>query len=364
MPKKSAGSSEIQEKKGIGQLFESFETDTSQGLKEEKVKKVEKEEKEKKPKKAADVSVEKKVNKRKSEEKKIIEEPEESKPEKKKKKVEKEEVVEEEEEQEDEDKEDEEDGDEEEVDIDFDLKEIVDTDFHPLKSLLKNYLADALFDSSGFIDLILAQNVIGSTIKVDQDEAVTLGLITMLSLSHHKKQECVKQFISYITSHCPQQHKKKLDKVLDEKKVGLLVNERMVNVPLELAPPLHQILYDDIEKAKKDSPAEFTVDYLIMLSKSCSLTEEAEEALVQETLGKKAKKSNSESDNRQRFHLKAEDELYIKAADFSFDFLLPSTAEGEDQPLMNGDAQVYRHIIVIPYKKAVSVSQTISALIE
>ena len=59
--------------------------------------------------------------------------------------------------------------------------------------------------------------------------------------------------------------------ILQTKNVGLLVNERLVNMPLTIAPDLHEQLPEDLkftmEQDDIKDPKEFKYDYLLVLTK-------------------------------------------------------------------------------------------------
>lgn len=61
-------------------------------------------------------------------------------------------------------------------------------DFHGLKALLRQLLdVDAqLFDLSALTDLILAQPLLGSTVKVEGNETDPYAFLTVLNLHEHK----------------------------------------------------------------------------------------------------------------------------------------------------------------------------------
>ena len=63
-----------------------------------------------------------------------------------------------------------------------------DIDFHGLKTLLRQLLdVDAqLFDLSALADLILAQPLLGSTVKVDGNETDPYAFLTVINLHEHK----------------------------------------------------------------------------------------------------------------------------------------------------------------------------------
>jgi len=53
--------------------------------------------------------------------------------------------------------------------------------------------------------------------------------------------------------------------------VGLLLNERMINLPYVLVPQLHETLPDDIKFTKKqddiEDPREFDYQYILVISR-------------------------------------------------------------------------------------------------
>ena len=63
-----------------------------------------------------------------------------------------------------------------------------DIDFHGLKTLLRQLLdVDAqLFELSALVDLILAQPLLGSTVKVDGNETDPYAFLTIINLHEHK----------------------------------------------------------------------------------------------------------------------------------------------------------------------------------
>ena len=64
----------------------------------------------------------------------------------------------------------------------------LENDFHGIKTLLRQLLdADApSFDLSALTDLILAQPLLGSTVKVDGNETDPWAFLTVLNLQEHK----------------------------------------------------------------------------------------------------------------------------------------------------------------------------------
>jgi len=63
-----------------------------------------------------------------------------------------------------------------------------DVDFHGLKTLLRQLLdVDAqLLDMSALVDLILAQPLLGSTVKVDGNETDPYAFLSVINLREHR----------------------------------------------------------------------------------------------------------------------------------------------------------------------------------
>ena len=75
------------------------------------------------------------------------------------------------------------------LDVDFEwFDPQPEVDFHGLKTLLRQLFdVDAqLLDMSALVDLILAQPLLGSTVKVDGNETDPYAFLTVINLHEHK----------------------------------------------------------------------------------------------------------------------------------------------------------------------------------
>lgn len=74
------------------------------------------------------------------------------------------------------------------VNVDFEWFDPQPIDFHGLKILLRQLFdSDAqIFDMSALSDMILAQPLLGSTVKVDGNESDPYAFLTVLNLQEHK----------------------------------------------------------------------------------------------------------------------------------------------------------------------------------
>ncbi|KAI1498681.1 p21-C-terminal region-binding protein-domain-containing protein [Biscogniauxia marginata] len=155
------------------------------------------------------------------------------------------------------------------VNVDFEWFNFNDKiDFHGLKALLRQLLDvdKDLFDISALADLILSQPTIGSTVKTDGEEADPYAFITAINLQEHKDKKPVIQLTQYINEKAKaNQALAPVSSLLSSgKHIGLVLAERLINVPSEIAPPMYGMLIDEVEAAVEDKePYEFS-HYLIV----------------------------------------------------------------------------------------------------
>jgi len=177
--------------------------------------------------------------------------------------------------QQDEEMEDEELGENDrEIQVDFEGQNPCEEDFNGIKSLLNQLLLKAHVDQSKLADLIIKQSHIGSVLKQclddenpdsDDDETDEVyGISTIINLTHHQNEECVKQ----LQQHLVTKSDGKLDAIFKNPKnqVAFLLNERFINIPPQVSVPLMENLSTEMDQAnKKGEPFNFT--HMILISK-------------------------------------------------------------------------------------------------
>jgi protein BCP1 len=197
-----------------------------------------------------------------------------------------------------------------------------EVDFHGVKSLLRQLLdVDAnLINMSALSDLILSQNTIGSTIKVDGKAMDAYAMLTVLNMHEHRENEPMKQLTQYITDKARTNEALSAipELIKSGKQVGLVLSERLINMPSEIAPPLYSMLVEEVEAAVEDKePYDFS--HYLILSKTY---QEVESTINVEERKKKKSKADAST-----WYFHVEDEALQKhaAAHGSFAF----TNEGE-----------------------------------
>ncbi|KAJ2518619.1 Mss4p nuclear export [Coemansia sp. RSA 1939] len=165
------------------------------------------------------------------------------------------------------------------VDVDFEFFEPSEIDFHGLKSLLTSAFGDDAqdFDISGLADLVLEQSEVGSTVKTDGEASDPYGIFTVLSLNRNNDVPVVRQIKDYLLKKAEKTRAGAYGRLADilntpDNHVGLLISERVVNVPPQVIAPMLRMLVDEMEGA--DSVDEtYSFDYFLLL---CPLYKETE----------------------------------------------------------------------------------------
>jgi protein BCP1 len=182
-------------------------------------------------------------------------------------------------------------------------------DFHGVKSLLRQLLdVDAsLFDISGLAEVILSQPTIGSTVKVDEKAADPYAMLTALNLQEHRAKKPVADLIQYLGDKAKTTESlASIPELLASgKHIGLVISERLINMPSEISPPMYGMLIDEIEAAVEDhEPYEFS--HYLILSKTYHE--------VESTIGIEERKKKKGKADPSMFYFHPEDEVLQKHA--------------------------------------------------
>lgn len=177
---------------------------------------------------------------------------------------------------------------------------------------------------SALTDVILAQNTIGSTVKVDSKANDAYAFLTALNLREQRnKAPVVADLVQYLSSKATQSQSEALAKavpqVLAEAHVGLVLGERLINMPPEISPPMYSMLVDEVEAAVEDNePYDFT--HYLIISRTYN-----EVASILDNESQKRKKAREEAP---MFYFHPEDEVLVKHAIASGSYPFTKEEEG------------------------------------
>jgi protein BCP1 len=163
---------------------------------------------------------------------------------------------------------------EEIVNVDFDYFDLnPEVDFLATKTFLTQLFGDDAtnFDISSLADLILTKNSVGTTIKTEGQESDPFAILSVINISENLSKPCVKTLVDYIFHKTSKQTEfnlmlRKLLAKNSKLKTGLIISERMINMPVEVVPPMYKMLFDEMEKAE-DAHEKYEFDYFLVISK-------------------------------------------------------------------------------------------------
>ncbi|XP_069836131.1 BRCA2 and CDKN1A-interacting protein [Dendropsophus ebraccatus] len=171
----------------------------------------------------------------------------------------------------------------EEVNVEFEAHTISDGDHDGIKKLLKQLFLKAHVNTAELADLVIQQNHIGSVIKQaenmedsedDEEDDHVFGFISLLNLTERKDTPCMEQVKELVLSQCEkscdQSVVQQLDKIFNDnsKPVGLLLSERFINVPAQIALPMHQQLQKELAEAQRTNKPCGKCYYYILICKT------------------------------------------------------------------------------------------------
>lgn len=202
------------------------------------------------------------------------------------------------------------------LDVEFEFFDpLPDIDFHGVKTLLQQLFdVDAhMLDLSALTDLILAQPLLGSTVKVEGKETDAYAFLSVVNLQAHADKPFIQTLIQYLRSKASSDSSLgKLSDLLVQSPIppiGLVLTERLINVPHETVPPMYTMLMEEIQWAVEEKePYQFS-HYLIL---SKTYTEVASALDEEEDRPKKKKKAGSKDPETLYFH--PEDEVLQRHA--------------------------------------------------
>ncbi|CAG8445786.1 14597_t:CDS:2 [Ambispora leptoticha] len=232
------------------------------------------------------------------------------------------------------------------------------SDFLAIKNLLTQlFSADSvLFNLSELTELIINQPLLGTTVKLEGSESDPFALLTVLNVNVHQSKPCMKTLINYIlekTDPNKQLYEKLSSAILknndndnnsnsNNEHVGLILSERLLNMPVQIVPPMYKMLMEEIQWAVDDDEPYNFEWYLIITKTYREVASSLDEELIDDisTLNnnnihlhntsasnhvpnpKKKKKKTKSSEELQTFYFHPEDEIIEQNAEYTHDFKL------------------------------------------
>ncbi len=252
------------------------------------------------------------------------------------------------------------------INVEFEFCDPRPVDFHSLKALMSKSAWALSHGLSPLTETIVAQASVGTVVKVS-DDVDAYGFVTLLSAGRLRDLEPFKFMKALLLGKCPAAHRQRLEALFSAseaamsgplgaspQQLGVLVSERMLNLPPQLVPPMHEALLGDVDWAVDNEiddthRRQFRIAHVLVIA-PCLAASAAELGAAGLSAGggggggakgkKRAKAearaaaaaggASAASPAELFYFTKFEDELFYNASAFSFSFT--DTVPGHEAP--------------------------------
>ncbi|EJT99029.1 hypothetical protein DACRYDRAFT_110355 [Dacryopinax primogenitus] len=165
-------------------------------------------------------------------------------------------------------------SDESTIQLDFDFFSPTEIDYQAFHRLLiQLFQSDAEpLHLRDLADLIISQGHIGSTVKLDGEESDPLAVLSVVNMRVHADNPAVRAIRDYVlskTSADPAFEKtlQALFSADKEHDVGLILSERLINMPVQIIPPMWKMLGQEVQAAQEGGQP-FQFSHFLVVSRT------------------------------------------------------------------------------------------------
>ncbi|KAG8732161.1 Mss4p nuclear export [Ceratobasidium sp. 428] len=174
------------------------------------------------------------------------------------------------------------------VDVDFEFFDPAQIDYLAIKRLLNQLFCwdSPTFQVEQLTELILSQPLLGSTVKTDGIESDPYALLSVLNINVHKDHPSIKAIVSYLLEKVSPNSaaSSTLGALLSPQALaspnghtGMIISERLINMPPQIMPPMYKMLGDEIQWAVEENEP-YNFENFIVLSRCFRFSDEEESA--------------------------------------------------------------------------------------
>jgi len=184
-------------------------------------------------------------------------------------------------------------------------------------------------------DLILGQPLVGTTIKCDGKESDPYAFLTVLNMHVHQARPSIRALIEYVLLksgsnpglHSTLQNLFGNEGLKSQNHVGFIYSERLINMPVQVIPPMYRMLGDEIQWALDDNEP-YRFSHLLFISRTYRLSAEQAQELQPQSRRKKQKAAQPAAVGGV-FSFHPEDEYIQKFASYTLDYSFTTTQPRE-----------------------------------
>ena len=217
--------------------------------------------------------------------------------------------------------------------VEFNFSNILESDYHSLNSLLQPNFQFEKINVGNLSDFLISQHEdVGTTIRAGD---LVFGVFSYVSLTHNlqKKEHSpfFDDFLNFLKlklNSADEKNKSKIMEILQKNfNIGLIISERVVNLPEETVPPALGLATKEINECREveenSYDKRFDFDYLILISKFVKITEETRKD------NKKMKKDEYIKESNEAYY-KFEMPLLLGKAEASIEYKIPYKEKNMD----------------------------------
>lgn len=187
-------------------------------------------------------------------------------------------------------------------------------DWHAVKQHCSRLLDGRVWDVGSLASLVCdGRRAVGSAIKIGARDSEALGVGAVLALGHCPASAGLAAARDYalaaFAQHATPDERSRAQKTLEHASVGLLVNERILNLPPLVALQLHLSMFEEMEAHQKQiGPAsEYRLDYFLIVT--VAYRESAGDSSGPQGAGKKLRDTQTQLE-----WFRPEEEIYMQHA--------------------------------------------------
>jgi hypothetical protein len=157
---------------------------------------------------------------------------------------------------------------EEEFDSEWEFFPFGEGDWHAVKQHCSRLLDGRAWDVGSLATLVTeTQRHVGSAIKIGERTSEALGIGAVVNLRTHEAPG-LRAVAQFAAGRFEGAERQRVEAMLAERAVGLLLNERLLNLPPLVALQLHLALFEEMAEARRRAGGggEYALDYLLLIT--------------------------------------------------------------------------------------------------
>lgn len=201
------------------------------------------------------------------------------------------------------------------IQVEFEVFGFTSEDELGIRGFVRRLCDSEQYDFKELALLLSNQSKVGSIIK-DAEDLNLFGVCTAIPMHALNKKTCIQQIQRYLLARITDSKKKEIfSRLLEDTKrpLGFIINNRVENIPPEIAPPCHKALFQEIAQMAKTSDQWMFENYIMICNHYRPYVE------------KPSKKKNAKKES-ESFYMMAEDEAYCEVSCFQTILEFPRNA--------------------------------------